>query len=78
LNFENESYEGWLKNTSKPEDLLKAKVILLQAGLSSTEEVANFLIPVSLTNASSKPTKDLSKATDCEQGKQMQVKTVAL
>jgi hypothetical protein len=79
LNFENESYEGWLKNTGKPEGLLKAEVILLQAGLTSTEEVANFVMPVSLPNSSSlKPTEGLSTATDYEQEKQLQINTVAL
>ena len=58
---------------------LEEKVILLQAALSSTEGEANFLIPVSLPNASSlKPTEHLSKAIDFGHAKQMQVKTVAL
>jgi FkbM family methyltransferase len=58
---------------------LEEKVILLQAALSSTEGKVNFLIPVSLPNASSlKPTEDLSKTIDFGHAKQMQVKTVAL
>jgi FkbM family methyltransferase len=58
---------------------LEEKVILLQVALSSTEGEANFLIPVSLPNASSlKPTEGLSKATDYEQAKQLQINTVAL
>jgi FkbM family methyltransferase len=58
---------------------LEEKVILLQAALSSTEEEANFLIPVSLPNASSlKPTEGLSKAIDFGYSKQIQVKTITL
>jgi FkbM family methyltransferase len=58
---------------------LEEKVILLQAALSSTEGEANFLIPVSLPNASSlKPTEDLSKIIDFGHAKRFQVKTVTL